>query len=134
MSHECKNASTSVDISPGAGLTVASAGVEVAVVCERCKAKAARHPVHSLDQLRSLPVDVLQRERWLRGRPNYRESDSVPFVGDPLVESIPELIDFLNYTDELLRSESGVARVEMILDAQDFVRAALDLMRSVRRV
>lgn len=84
---------------------------------------------HTLKELLTLPVETLKRERWERGRLNYRESEDEPFKGNPLAESLPEIVDFLNYTDVLLHREPVTVRAYWVVKSQEHARAALDVLR-----
>lgn len=76
-------------------------------------------PKHTKQELLTRPWEELCKERWDRGRPNYRSDETTPFVGDPIVELMEELLDALNYCREaqgqLHRSgiESGRAVIRM---------------------
>lgn len=54
-------------------------------------------PKHTKEELLTRPWEELCKERWDRGRPNYRADDDAPFVGDPVVELMEELLDAYNY-------------------------------------
>ncbi|MGC4050959.1 MAG: hypothetical protein QM757_16465 [Paludibaculum sp.] len=54
-------------------------------------------PKHTKLELLTRPWEELGHERWNRGRPNYRADESDPFVGDPIVELLEEILDALNY-------------------------------------
>lgn len=106
---------------------------EIIKVCPRCEARRTDSPRHSLSELLSRPICELKAERWTRGVKTYRKSPTDPFVGDPLAEAIPELLDFLSYVDELLRTEYDARRMGGVLEARDSARYALDLIRELYR-
>lgn len=44
-----------------------------------------------------LSLKEAMRRKWKQGRPLYRDSEDVPFVGNPLEEFHGEMIDAMNY-------------------------------------
>lgn len=59
------------------------------------------------DRVMEKRIDELRRAKWDDFRATHGMPDDAPFVGDPRKELIEELLDALNYLDEIEKTEAA---------------------------
>lgn len=83
----------------------------------------SKEPTMSYDASDGLPLWKLSnkeamRRKWEHGRPLYRDSENMPFVGNPLEEFHGEMIDAMNYLEVYRKMQTvlcGVVKNDVLI-------------------
>lgn len=73
-------------------------------------------------------IRAMKRDRWEKGRKEYRPDPLMGFQGDPAQEALDEMIDGLNYLDVLRSHRTDVPLWALNTLENNLLQAALILL------